>query len=295
MFPFRPEWYTILHKWIYSFHMGNFFFISGFLFAYTYVPIHDLKKYWFYEKKKLLKFGLPFLFLGIAFTLFSVLRQHLGIKGFIKGIIALFLDPTSSYVIYLWFIYVLFSLYLLAPLFVIDKRIKYLFLIISIILIFFPLPRLFSGHLFSRFLFFYLLGIICHEKSGLLKRVPVAICWIAIFIFAYISIFKSDKFPYAVTCLLSIPSLFWFSWMLNRFLCNKKWIIYIQEVSRHCYAIYLYQMLFLNLLAILFKNIPHNSTSFFFFLFLGEILSISGSILVHRALNFALSNSHKIV
>ena len=60
-FSFAPEWYVKFHSWIYSFHMGAFYLVAGFLVSLVYHPIHNVREYWEYEKRKLLKFGVPFI------------------------------------------------------------------------------------------------------------------------------------------------------------------------------------------------------------------------------------------
>ena len=59
---FKDLW---IYKWVYSFHMPLFFFISGFLFALT-VPNSQLNRISFgaFVKKKALRLLIPFLFIN---------------------------------------------------------------------------------------------------------------------------------------------------------------------------------------------------------------------------------------
>ena len=59
---YRDLW---IYKWVYSFHMPLFFFLSGFLFAYTY-PANKMQgmRFFPFMRKKVKRLLLPFLFIN---------------------------------------------------------------------------------------------------------------------------------------------------------------------------------------------------------------------------------------
>lgn len=80
---FAANWYAPLHACIYSFHMGLFVFISGLLIRYTYRPGTPREEY-SNVKRKLKKFGLPYLIIGILATLLAH-PWHNGLSELLRG------------------------------------------------------------------------------------------------------------------------------------------------------------------------------------------------------------------
>ena len=78
---FAPAWYEKLKAWIYSFHMGAFFFISGFLMHYTRKPMKIFSDYLLLIGDKFRKFALPFVILGILLSLIPLAQHHFSAKA----------------------------------------------------------------------------------------------------------------------------------------------------------------------------------------------------------------------
>ena len=78
---FAPAWYEKLKAWIYSFHMGAFFFISGFLMHYTRKPMKNFSDYFLLIGDKFRKFALPFVVLGILLSLIPLAQHHFSAKA----------------------------------------------------------------------------------------------------------------------------------------------------------------------------------------------------------------------
>lgn len=112
---FKNLW---IYKWVYSFHMPLFFFISGFLFCLT-MPSGRLKatSMGSFIKKKAIRLLIPFLFINtIIFIVKSTfisdvtLMQHpvsLNLKSMID---ATFFYPMG----FMWFLPALFSIFVIA-------------------------------------------------------------------------------------------------------------------------------------------------------------------------------------
>lgn len=284
-FPFAPEWYARFHSWIYSFHMGAFYLVAGFLVSLVYRPIHNVREYWEYEKRKLLKFGVPFVALGVVLTAVSVIMRKEGMKDFFDALYLLFVCPTSSRIIYLWFIYVLFMFYLVAPLFCqVLKGYAFPALVIGLAVHFLPLPHYGALHLFARFLFFFIAGTTIQDFLPVLRKIPQAMIRAGALLFIGWSCLGKPELPYLVSCCLALPCLYLFSSFLARH-AGKRIVKCCTEISSHCFSIYLYQMIFLNCLALVWRRLPANSLTFIAFIFVGILISFIGSLCVAKLLD----------
>ncbi len=280
---FAPPWYEALKKWIYSFHMGVFFFITGFLIHYTKKPMKNISDYCHLIGDKFRKFAIPFVILGILLSLIPLAQYHFSTKA-LRTAFNLFYRPTASYVIFLWFIYVLFEFYLFTPLIShFYNPTIVLFLLVGIILSLCPVTNnLFAIHLFSRHFIFLLFGIIAAENINLLRHTPrLPIYAIAIF-FLYLSIFHPGLF-YPASGILALPFMLALSWISAPLLCSFH--ATIELISRNCFGIYLYQMIAIQILSKIFARLPFPSRLFPLFLILAIPAAICFSLAVIKTLN----------
>ena len=280
---FTPQWYTPLKNWIYSFHMGAFFFIAGFLIHYTRKPMKNLSDYLHLIGDKFRKFALPFVILGILLSLIPLALHHFSAKA-VRTALKLFYRPTASYVIFLWFIYVLFEFYLIAP-FISHNYYStiILFLFTAIGLSICPSPtHLFALHLFSRHFIFLLLGIIAAENIDILRRIPRLPVYAAAVYFLYLSICHPGLFYPASGC-LALPFMLALAWICAPLLCPFRGVV--EHISRNCFGIYLYQMIAIQILAKLFTLLPNPSSLFPLFLILAIPTAIVFPLMVIKTLN----------
>ena len=292
---FAPLWYDALKNWIYSFHMGVFFFISGFLMHYTKKPMKNLSDYLRLIGDKFRKFAVPFVILGILLSLIPLVQHHFSTKS-IRTALNLFYRPTASYVIFLWFIYVLFEFYLIAP-FISQfyNSTICLFLLIAIGLSLIGINcNLFAVHLFSRHFVFLLLGIIAAENIELLQCVPHFPVYLLACFFLYLSIFHQGLF-YPSSGVLALPFMLSLSWICTPLL--RPFREAVEHISRNCFSIYLYQMIAIQILARFFAKLPNPSRLFPLFLILAipsaiifslafiKILNLLSTRIFHRAVH----------
>lgn len=279
---FAPPWYDALKTWIYSFHMGVFFFISGFLMHYTKKPMINISDYFRLIGEKFKKFAIPFVILGILLSLIPLAQHHFSTKA-LRTALNLFYRPTSSYVIFLWFIYVLFEFYLVTPL--ISHYYNSTIILFLLMAIWLSLGqinnKLFAIHLFSRHFIFLLLGIISAENINLLRRIPRLPVYAAAIFFLYLSIFHPGLF-YPASGFLALPFMLALSWICAPLLRPHHTII--EHISRNCFGIYLYQMIAIQILAKLFTHLPTPSRLFPLFLILTIPTAIVFSLAVIRIL-----------
>lgn len=130
-----------IKDWIYIFHMPLFFFISGYLFIYK--EGLQNKSYKDFIKGKFLRLMLPYIVLNIIF----IIPKFLG-SAFIKDqvefslqyFIYIFLAPRANIWGHLWFLFALFLVYLISPIFEVirknKKKVYWVILIIACLLIF---------------------------------------------------------------------------------------------------------------------------------------------------------------
>ena len=292
---FAPQWYTPLKNWIYSFHMGAFFFIAGFLMHYTRKPMKNLSDYLHLIGDKFRKFALPFVILGILLSLIPLAQHHFSAKA-VRTALKLFHRPTASYVIFLWFIYVLFEFYLIAPFishYYCPTIILFLFTAIGLSIC--PIStHLFALHLFSRHFIFLLFGIIAAENIDFLRHIPRLPIYAAAIYFLYLSICHPGLLYPASGC-LAMPFMLALSWICAPFL--RPFRAAVEHISRNCFGIYLYQMIAIQILAKVFTKLPSPSSLFPLFLLLTipaaivfplaviKTLNVLGPRLFHRAVH----------
>lgn len=119
---FKNLW---IYKWVYSFHMPLFFFISGFLFCYT-LPVEKLRNTTFFSfvKKKAIRLMIPFLFIN---TVIFVIKSRLSDPAMMQNPVTLdwgsFLDSTLFNPMgFMWFLPTLFVIF--AVVFLMYKYLK---------------------------------------------------------------------------------------------------------------------------------------------------------------------------
>ena len=280
---FAPPWYDALKSWIYSFHMGVFFFIAGFLMHYTKKPMKNFSDYLRLIGDKFRKFAVPFVILGILLSLIPLAQHHFSAKS-IRTALNLFYRPTASYVIFLWFIYVLFEFYLIAPF--ISQYYNpaiCLFLLIAIGLSLIGVNcNLFAIHLFSRHFIFLLLGIIAAENINILRSIPRLPVYLVACVFLYLSIFHPGLF-YPASGVLALPFMLSLSWICAPLL--RPFHETVEHISKHCFGIYLYQMIAIQILARFFASLPNPSELFPLFLILAIPSAIIFPLAVIKVLN----------
>ncbi len=246
MMPGYPSWYFGLHTWIYSFHMAVFFFISGLLVGYTCPVQCSWKEIWMYLGRRLWKFGLPFVLLGLPLCVVIVISRGGDTTAVLQSSLRLFLDTMASPVIYLWFVVVLMEFYILTVLLLrINQWTIPLALAISLWLYYHPLPRLLCLHAFSNHLLFFLLGLLVSQHFEQLKKIPVWFLTPSVFLFLFHT-FRPLAEPMRLVVQISAICMFV---LLGYILAKCSFIQpYCSILARCCYEIYLFQMVFLHLL-----------------------------------------------
>ena len=217
----KPEgnaWFEQLVTIIYSFHMPFFMYLSGFVMLYTFKPLESKRDYFDYSLGKFKRLAPGFFCFALIILLGKILvSQFLHVDNqpaeLIQGVVDIVLTPGLSAAKGLWFIYVLFEFYLLAPLilFVFGGRPIGL-VIVGLVVYFLPSTPLFMlDGAFEYLVYFGIGATIAHHFSRVqtwLDKYSVQL-----FIVFTLSLFLLEYSPlaYPVTKLiigcLSIPAI----------------------------------------------------------------------------------------
>ena len=294
-FSFSPSWYAHgLHEWIYRFHMEVFVFLSAFLIRYSYREVKSVRDYVAYEGRKLKKFFVPFVVVGMVVAAVQAWNEGLAGEEFWRRMWEqvrwLFLYPMQSDASFLWYIYVLFGFYLISPLvFLLPRWLKMALCLLSIGLPLVGCGYMFAGALFCRYAFFYFLGVLCAEGLDELRGVRTWVLGLLSLPFVVWSVrylaacihpemgwtFVEDGpagFDILTGC-MALPCFY----LLARLVEHCRWLsAVLARVSRDCFWIYLLQMFVAWGCAYVFDALGLVSgVPFWVFLVVSSVLSIA--------------------
>ncbi len=189
-FPADNDWYILLHKLIYTFHMPFFMFISGFIMYHTYTPIGSFSDYAAYVRKKFIRLMPAFFLMGIVVGAGKLLFRYIIHvdnlpSGSFLSFLYLLIKPIESYASSLWYIYVLFAYFLLMPviLFLIREN-KLLLLIIAFLIHYVHLTKYFALDRIAEYMFVFSTGMCVAAFPGLYLKLIDRFRFLFLFLFA---------------------------------------------------------------------------------------------------------------
>lgn len=254
----RPtiSWYPIYDSIIYSFHMGFFMTVSGFLVKYTFPSGCQWSNY---VVKKVKKFMPPYFAVGLLAALVS----FKSFDSFAHDILMLLVNPCKGPIQIIWYIYVLLMYYCLAPLvFRLSTRQRWWLLAISVIpAIFNPyMSNYFCMSIFFRLLPFFLLGAQLADNHEKIKGIPdwKIFLWSLPFLLFLVSclVLQSNimrgGWGKLITSTISLPMMYWLARQLKR---SAKITKISTSFSPYVYPVYLLQMFFINGLWLVWQKI----------------------------------------
>jgi fucose 4-O-acetylase-like acetyltransferase len=293
------DFYFLLKKMIYSFHMPFFMFISGMIFFYSFKKIDNSKDFLNFTLKKAERLLLPFFLMGILIYFGKAIASqiihvnNLHSTSFLDSFITLLTSPMESISRSLWFIYVLFEYYLIFTILLnISKNTRYL-LLIGLLIYFIPVTQLFALDRFATYFIFFALGIYIMDNYNIFKIITIKYSTIFLIVFIC-SLYYRNYFELHEALLfyglLSIPSLF--SLFIKYTILNNK---IFQVLAKYTFIIYLFNIIFIGLvLGFLLKLFPLNGV--YLTLMLPVIIStgIIGPILLKKYIFNRISYLKKI-
>ncbi len=211
------NFFRYVHSLIYSFHMPLFIMISGF-FAYKSLNIKSFKEYKSFIFNKFKRLMVPYFLISaltipIKLLLNKFSERPLVLSEIMKDIL---LYPWNNPIIFFWYIYVLFLIFLIAP--IIFKINKYIVLLIFTLLSILPLEgvHIFGISTIFKYSIFFFLGVYINEiylnKRNSIINKPINILNMLIFvIIPYIIFFMNLNIISLEKSLISsmIINLFW--------------------------------------------------------------------------------------
>ena len=176
VFPF-----DVLDKFIFSFHMPLFIFLSGYLF---YLNKDKIENAWYYILKRVKRLLIPFYFAGFLY----VLPMVCFINPLDKSVWFYYSSfLTLDYTWHLWFLFSLFviTLFFVLYYFKFNKFNKYVLLafLIGINLLSTTGPSSCLARIFKFAIFFYL-GCLFVEHKDFIERKLAKFLWLILFVFA---------------------------------------------------------------------------------------------------------------
>lgn len=279
LFPFMPVWYMRMFYWIYTFHMPLFIFISGFLVRYSYKGVHGWSEYKSYIGKRVRKFAIPYLIVGTLCTLLSFDFKNMG-----TAMLNLLIAPKQSEATFLWYIYLLFIFYCIAPLLFNAKRwVRGVVFVVALLLSthYVAIPYLCIDW-FTRYFVFFLVGAWAAEHYTKLERIDVRWSLLALVAFIVMSVCHfvggyNAPLEYAMQW-MGIPAFVGVAWLLKQVAAVRKALVY---VSVNCFGVYLLHMFFVQagamIMARLLWAIP--SWGYVIYLLISTAVSIGATAL----------------
>ncbi len=280
------SWYPTYDKIIYSFHMGFFMTISGFLIKYTFPENCSWKNYvW----KKVKKFVPAYFAVGLL----AALITFKSFESFVNDIILLIVNPSQGPIQIIWYIYILLLYYCLAPLiFRLSSKQRWWLLFFSIIpaLLYQHLPTYFNLLHFFRLLPFFLLGTHLADNLNLIQKIAdwkIFLLGVPFILFIIICIILQDNplkggIGRLISSTLSLPLMYWTARKLahNSFLANVSTLF-----SPYVYPVYLWQMFFINIIWLIWQK-SHwtlNDATAVAYIVCSVTITISGIVLMFKA------------
>lgn len=231
--------FNLIRDFIYSFHMPLFMFLSGFLFAKTF-PLRGNSVS--FIGKKASRLLIPYVTITILlFAIKYITGMFVELKypiEFDSLLYSIFVTPMGGFATFLWYIYALFVIFLIVPLF---KNLKYLFAL-SLIIYFIPMPQMFCLNLVANHLIYFVLGIYIFKKitEGLNVNHPLMLFLISfiihVLLFVLFREYELYKIKALILSLLGIVSIY----SLSLYLSDKreKSITYIGGYSSEIYFLH---------------------------------------------------------
>lgn len=170
---YSPQWYVGVHDVIYTFHMPLFLFASGFIYMATKkdIPYED------FLLKKVKRLMVPYLSVSaIVITIKLLTEGHAYVENPVTWMsyVKMFYLPEAGY--FLWFIWALWWMFVIVPLFR-TRKMRLGFFAVAIILHYVPsfLPEMFCLRQFQVMLVFFMLGVACcdwKQDISFISRIP---------------------------------------------------------------------------------------------------------------------------
>ncbi len=165
-----PNWYVEMRKVIYTFHMPLFLFVSGFVYAKFSNPEESRLSFY---KKKIKRLMIPYLSTSLVVILIKMsVDRLLSVENEVDyySFVKIFYLPEAGY--FLWYLWSLFTIFLIVPLSNTIPKKKVL-LIVSLIIPHLPIEwtEMFAIKQTALMAQYFVVGMVIAGQYELLKRI----------------------------------------------------------------------------------------------------------------------------
>ena len=284
-----PEWWMAVHDFIYTFHMPLFMFASGFVYIAT---KRDGEKYGHFIMKKVKRLMIPyFVVSAIVIGIKLLTESHMYVENpkTVMSFVKMFYYPEAGF--FLWFIWALWWMFVIVPLFK-TRRQRFSLFAISILLhyVSFATTDIFCVAQFKNMLIFFMLGVMVYDWKDSLcafDRVP-KVAYIAAFAIAYalsvapvgVGYLESAKYLLPFLGITAVISL---SKMIEQLKLKNDWLM---VTSASSYIIYLFHTTFEGFAKALVFKLPYlkniNDSGMFL---IGAVFVVACGVIIPIVLN----------
>ena len=275
-----PAWYIMLHDIIYTFHMPLFMFASG------YIATKKNVTYGTFLWKKVRRLMVPYLVTSVIVITIKLFTQgSMSVDNPVTPLsyLRMFYLPEAGY--FLWFIWALWWMFVLVPLFKTPRARLWLFAA-CLLLHYVPvgLPNEFCLEQFKNMIVFFMLGVVAFEHKALhrlvndfsMRKSVIAITLFVIAQSANLS-FGGGK---TITILLPYIGIF-FVIEVSKLICCYREIgkgNTLLLVSASSYIIYLFHTTFEGFVKAVCRKLPLDSDLWYIFVTEAFIVIVCGVV-----------------
>ena len=280
-----PLWYDKTHCFIYSFHMPLFMFASGFIYMTTRKDVG----YWAFLWKKVKRLMVPYFVTSIIIISLKLLMES---RAYVENPVTpmsyarIFCLPEAGY--FLWFIWALWWMFVIAPLFK-SPALRWGLLAIGIVLAYVPFrtTELFCIAQFKHMLVYFALGIVMAEHRQVIWQYARK-CMPAIYVLfcgteaLLLTNSYGGGYLGRIVSFLGIASIIGVSEMIAKSRCDKVvgWLI---GLSASSYIIYLFHTTFEGFVKSIVHKLNMSGDQWFVLEALCVIAAgVIGPVLLHR-------------
>lgn len=233
-FPAADNILSLLVAQVYIYHIPVFFALSGYFFK----PISDLKEFWQYAKKKIIIFGLPYIFYSIIhFGLQKIAGASVRVPTTMSDLLNIYKDPLGVS----WYLYILWSIliiYGLLSILVKNRRMLFLISVFAYCLTLFIRTDIFIIQRTLVWGICFFLGSVLSEvhfdKINLKKFLLFFVLFDFIYMFAWFLFYEIDSKKEHVN--YSNPGL----WGIAFIVCVLAAFVIFPKMEKHFPKIFLY-------------------------------------------------------
>lgn len=290
-----PGWYVAIHDVIYTFHMPLFMFASG----YVYIATRRDIGYGSFLMRKLRRLMVPYLSTSVIVITIKLLTQGgMGVEHpvTVSSYLRMFYQPEAGY--FLWFIWALWWMFVLVPLFRTPGSRLVLF-IAALALHYVPLalPWEFCISECRSMLVFFMLGVVAFENKWLHAFVNgpgwrKTVCASCLFAVAnYVNLTKMGGGGTLASVVLPYAGI-WFTLEVSKSVRDGSPVQRrLMAVAASSYIIYLFHTTFEGFAKAVFRKLPLDSG--LWYVFVPEALVVIASGIVLPMLLFRLFKKYR--